>query len=309
MYGLLIKIRNYAYDKGIIKQKKLPLPVISVGNLSVGGSGKTSTVRFIAEHLSSDNRICILLRGYKRKSKGPLIVSRWGKIEANIEEGGDEASMLAKLLPDTSVVVAENRYEGGMYAVKELDPDIFILDDGFQHRSLHRDLDIVLLRKRDIKDRPIPFGRLREPFSSLSRADALILSYQEIEPFEININKPVFKMYRYFKRLYNPIKGFGNIDEGMLGIEWIAFSGLGDNDQFFVTLEKLGFNLTEKISFRDHYDYKNFRPRSGNMYITTMKDIFKLEPSENIYALDVEVKIEGLIEFIKNKLSRLFIIR
>ncbi len=309
MYGLLIKIRNYAYDKGIIKQKKLPLPVISVGNLSVGGSGKTSTVRFIAEHLSSDNRICILLRGYKRKSKGPLIVSRWGKIEANIEEGGDEASMLAKLLPDTSVVVAENRYEGGMYAVKELDPDIFILDDGFQHRSLYRDLDIVLLRKRDIKDRLIPFGRLREPLSSLSRADALILSYQEIEPFEININKPVFKMYRYFKRLYNPIKGFGNIDEGMLGIEWIAFSGLGDNDQFFVTLEKLGFNLTEKISFRDHYDYKNFRPRSGNMYITTMKDIFKLGPSENIYALDVEVKIEGLIEFIKNKLSRLFIIR
>ncbi len=308
MYSFITKIRNYAYDKGIIKRKKLPLPVISVGNLSVGGSGKTSTVRFIAEHLSSDNRICILLRGYKRKSKGPLIVSRWGKIETNIKESGDEAFMLAKLLPNASVVVAEKRYEGGIYAIKELNPDLSILDDGFQHRSLFRDLDIVLLRKRDIKDKLIPFGRLREPLSSLSRADALILSYQEIEPFEIDIKKPVFKMYREFKRLYNPIKGFGNIDEDMLNREWIAFSGLGDNNQFFVILEKLGFNLTEKISFRDHYDYKNFKPRSGKMYITTMKDIFKLEPSENIYALDVEVKIEGLIEFIKNKLSRLFII-
>ncbi len=308
MYSFITKVRNYAYDKGIIKQKKLPLPVISVGNLSVGGSGKTSTVRFIVEHLSSDNRVCILLRGYKRKSKGPLIVSRWGKIEANIEESGDEAFMLAKLLPNASVVVAEKRYEGGIYAIKELNPDLFILDDGFQHRSLFRNLDIVLLRKRDIKDKLIPFGRLREPLSSLSRADALILSYQEIEPFEIDINKPVFKMYRKFKRLYNPIKGFGNIDEDMLNREWIAFSGLGDNNQFFVILEKLGFNLTEKISFRDHYDYKNFKPRSGKMYITTMKDIFKLEPNENIYALDVEVRIEGLIEFIKNKLSRLFII-
>ncbi len=309
MYSLVTKIRNYAYDKGIIKQKKLPLPVISVGNLSVGGSGKTSTVRFIAEQLSSDSRICILLRGYKRKSKGPLIVSRWGEIETNIKESGDEAFMLAKLLPNTSVVVAENRYEGGIYAVKELYPDIFILDDGFQHRGLYRDLDMVLLRKRDIKDRLLPFGRLREPLSSLSRADAIILAYQEAEPFEININKPVFKMYRDFKRLYNPIKGFGNIDKDMLEMKWVAFSGLGDNDQFFTTLERMGFNITEKISFRDHYDYKNFRPRSGNMYITTMKDIFKLEPSENIYALDVEVRIEGLIEFIKNELSRLFIIR
>ncbi len=308
MYSLITKVRNYAYDKGIIKQKKLPLPVISVGNLSVGGSGKTSTVRFIVEHLSSDNRVCILLRGYKRKSKGPLIVSRWGKIEANIKESGDEAFMLAKLLPNASVVVAEKRYEGGIYAIKELNPDLFILDDGFQHRSLFRDLDIVLLRKRDIKDKLIPLGRLREPLSSLSRADALILSYQEIEPFEIDIKKPVFKMYREFKRLYNPIKGYVNLDKNMLNREWIAFSGLGDNNQFFVILEKLGFNLTEKISFRDHYDYKNFRPRSGKMYITTMKDIFKLEPNENIYALDVEVRIEGLIEFIKNKLLRLFII-
>jgi len=304
MYSLITKIRNYTYDAGIIKQKRLPIPVISVGNLSVGGSGKTSTVRFIAENLSQNMKVCILLRGYKRKSKGPLIVSRWGKIEADVEESGDEAFMLATLLPEVSVVVAEKRYEGGLLAIKELNPDLFILDDGFQHRSLFRDLDIVLLRKRDIGDKLLPLGRLREPISSLSRADAVILSYQEIEPFEIDIEKPLFKMYRELSGLYNRIHGFLPLEESFLEKEWIAFSGLGDNNQFFSILEKKGFRVVKRISFRDHHDYSNFRTDPKKMYITTMKDIFKLDTSENVYALDIDIKIDGFMDFIISKLLR-----
>ncbi len=289
-YAFGVSIKNFLYDKGIKKPKKLPLPVISVGNLSAGGTGKTSFVIYLA-NLLKEKRVCVLLRGYKRKSRGVLAVSEYGKILTDWERAGDEAYLLAKLLPRACVVVAENRYEGGLFAVKNFNPELIILDDGFQHRKLHRDLDIVLLKKKDIKDYLLPYGNLREPLNSLRRADAVILSYQEVEPFEFDTDKPTFKMFREFNSLLD--SEFKEVPiEHLKGREVIAFSGLGDNEQFVKTLKKLGFRVKEFIFFPDHYDYRDFKPKRGELYLTTPKDLVKLRGYENVFALNFRVRVD-----------------
>lgn len=289
-YAFGVSLKNFLYDKEIKKPKKLPVPVISVGNLSVGGTGKTSFVIHLA-NLLKEKRVCILLRGYKRKSKGILSVSEYGKILTNWEKAGDEAYLLAKLLPHACVVVAENRYEGGLFAIKRFNPELIILDDGFQHRKLHRDLDVVLLKKKDINDYLLPYGNLREPLSSLKRADILILSYQDVEPFEFRMEKPTFKMFREFNSLLDA--DFREITlEHLRDKEVIAFSGLGDNEQFLKTLKKLGFRVKEFISFPDHYDYRDFKPKKDEIYLTTPKDLVKLQGYKNIFALNFKVKVD-----------------
>ncbi len=299
-YALAVKLRNFLYDRGILEIKKVPIPVISVGNISVGGTGKTSLVRFLAENLSKSFRVCVLMRGYKRKSKGALVVSAGEGPKINVLEAGDEAYMIARILPGVSVVVAERRYEGALLAIKEIKPDLIILDDGFQHRSLFRDLDIVLLRKRDLTDRLLPFGRLREPLSSLKRADAVVLSYQEVEPFEFSFqDKPVFKMFRSFRILDTRLKPVS--PDTFKGERVVAFCGLGSNDQFFKALRRIGIDPLEEITFPDHYHYKDFKIDTGKVYVTTLKDLIKLPPAENLFAVDVEVKVEGLVEFISLK--------
>lgn len=302
IYGTAVSLRNSLYDRRILKPKKLPVPVVSVGNVSAGGSGKTSLVRLLAQELGRTLRVVILLRGYKRKSKGLLVVSEWGELKTDVWSAGDEAYLLAKLLPGVSVIASEDRYRGGLFAVKDLGAELIVLDDGFQHRKLHRDLDIVLIRKRDLADKLLPAGLLREPIENLRRADAIVLSYQEVEPFEFSFEgKPVFKMFREFRYLLN--NNFERIPvEELRGKEIIAFAGLGSNEQFFKVLEKLGFKLKERHNFPDHYDYKDFSLRRGELYITTPKDMVKLPPSENLYALDFDLKVNGLIDFVRNYL-------
>lgn len=305
LYTGAVNLRNLLYDRGILSVKKLPVPVISVGNLSVGGSGKTSLVRFLSQELGRTLRVAVVMRGYKRKSKGTVLVSEWGRIRTDLWRSGDEAYLLARQLKNTSVVVSESRFEGGLFAVKELGAQVIILDDGFQHRRLFRDIDIVLLRQRDLQDRPIPAGLLREPLRNLERADAIVLAYQEIEPFEFGIGeKPVFRMFREFTGLINSRFEAVPLEE-IKDKEVIAFAGLGSNEQFFKILERLGFKLKKRLSFRDHYHYRDFRLEKDMTYITTPKDMVKLPPSENLYALDFSLRVDGLLEFIHQRLSDL----
>ena len=305
LYTGAVNLRNLLYDRGILSVKKLPVPVISVGNLSVGGSGKTSLVRFLSQELGRTLRVAVVMRGYKRKSRGTVLVSEWGRIRTDLWRSGDEAHLLAKQLKNASVVVSESRFEGGLFAVKELGAQVIILDDGFQHRHLFRNIDIVLLRQRDLQDRPLPAGLLREPLRNLERANAIVLAYQEIEPFEFEMEgKPVFRMFREFTGLIN--SRFERVPlEDIKDKEVIAFAGLGSNEQFFRVLERLGFRLKKRLSFRDHYHYRDFRLEKGITYITTPKDMVKLPPSENLYALDFSLRVDGLLEFIHQRLSDL----
>ena len=298
LYGGVAALRNYLYDRGFLKTYGVPVPVVSVGNLSAGGTGKTSLVRFLAGELSKKAHLCILLRGYKRSTKGALIVSEGkGPLVGHLE-AGDEAFMLAKLLKRVSVVVSEDRYEGALRAVRDLKAELILLDDGFQHRRLKRNLDIVLLRKRDLSDRLLPAGLLREPLGSLKRADAIVLSYQDLEPFSFSFgDKKIFKMFR--KDWHFKDQTFAEIPlEELKGKEVIAFAGLGSNEQFFATLKRLGFILKDTLSFPDHYHYRDFKPKKGEIYITTLKDMVKLPPCDNVFALDFHLEVEGLKEFV-----------
>ena len=304
IYRGAVNLRNLFYDRDILKSKKLPVPVVSIGNISAGGTGKTSLVRYLAQELGRTLRVAVLLRGYRRKSKGTLVVSEWGELKVGVEEAGDEAYLLAKLLPSASVVVSEDRYRGGLLAVERLGAELIVLDDGFQHRRLHRDLDIVLLRRRDLTDSLLPAGLLREPIENLSRADAVVLSYQDIEPFEFELGeKPVFKMFRHFTHLLNT--RFERVPlETLKDREVIAFAGLGSNEQFFRSLERLGFRLKERLSFPDHYTYKDFSLKEGETYITTPKDMVKLPAVENLFALDFELEVEGLLDFVRERVGK-----
>jgi len=303
LYGKVVNFRNSFYDKKILKSKKLPIPVISVGNLSVGGTGKTSFVIYLA-NLLKDKKICILSRGYKRKTKGPQIVSEYGNIKLSWEEAGDEAYLLAKFLPFASVIVSEDRYKGGILALEKLSPEVIILDDGFQHRALYRDIDILMIKREDLRDYLLPAGRLREPLSSINRADVIILTYQEVKPFDFYTGKPTFKMFREFISLLN-----SNFEEVPIDIlkdkEVIAFSGLGDNGQFREVLGKLNISVKEFLSYRDHYDYKDFEPEEDEIYLTTPKDLVKLEGYKNIFALNFKVKVERE-EKLKKLIYRIF---
>jgi tetraacyldisaccharide 4'-kinase len=298
-YFYAVSLRNWLYDRGFLKTCSFSVPILCVGNLSVGGSGKTSLVRFLAQNLAEDYHTVVLLRGYRRNTKGPVVVSYRGEVRASWKEVGDEAYMLARLLKDVSVVVSEDRCLGAKLAVEELKAQLIILDDGFQHRRLKRDLDIVLLKEKDLKDRLLPFGRLREPLGGLKRAHAVVLTYQDLKEWEFKIEKPTFKLYRKHWRV---VSREGEVLD-FKDKSFIAFCGLGDNEQFFKTLERLCIKTEERLSFPDHYHYEGFKLQKGKLYITTLKDFFKLEPAENLYYLDFDVEVPGLTDFVREKLT------
>jgi len=151
-------------------------------------------------------------------------------------------------------------------------------------------VDVVLLKRRDLTDRLLPSGLLREPLSALERADAIVLSYQETEPFDFAFqDKPL-----------RPDFSRASL-ENLRGKRVTAFAGLGDNSQFFKAVDALGLDVEERISLPDHYHYRGFRLRKDRFYLTTPKDMVKLPPAENLYALDFRLRVEGLVDFVKDK--------
>ncbi|MCS7150262.1 MAG: tetraacyldisaccharide 4'-kinase [Caldimicrobium sp.] len=304
-YLWIVSLRNSLYDCGLIRVKRLPVKVISIGNLSCGGTGKTTLTRYLAEKLSQTLKVGILLRGYKRKTIGYREVLSRGELRASLEEAGDEAYLLAYLFRGhhkVSVSVCEDRVVGGEKMCEDLEIEVLLLDDAFQHRRIHRDLDMVLIKKQDLSDKLLPFGRLREPLTSLKRAQALILTYQEIYPFDFNFHdKPIFKMYRTkWKILDHSLREITAADLPPL----ISFSGLGFNSQFREIVNRLNLKIKDFYFFPDHYDYRNFKLQPEEKYLTTLKDFVKLTPSPNLYLLDFEVEVPGLLDYVMKRLTQ-----
>lgn len=205
LYGLIVSIRNRLYAVGVLKARRLPCRVISVGNIAVGGTGKTPAVIAIAKHLQQENiRVAILLRGYRRASRERVtIVSDGERVCATLKESGDEAYMLARHLKGIPIVVGRQRYQAGRVALERFDVDVLLLDDGFQHRQLARDVDILTIpvggdlagsvegRKDEAPIVPssvlpfqygeklLPAGTLREPWTALRRAGIILLTHTD----------------------------------------------------------------------------------------------------------------------------------
>ena len=179
LFRVGVRLRNMAFDHAWLITRELPCPVISVGNLTVGGTGKTPMVIYLAEKIQKMGfKPAILSRGYRRKGKGTTIVSDGRKPPLDYTESGDEPALMAQRLPKIPIVVDEIRFRGGTHLVRKFDPDVVILDDGFQHRWLHRDLDIVLMDAASpfSDGKMLPAGRLREPPKNLKRADLVAIT-------------------------------------------------------------------------------------------------------------------------------------
>jgi tetraacyldisaccharide 4'-kinase len=271
IYGFATATRNRLYDRGILRVQKLSRPVISVGNISAGGSGKTPFVMLLVELLKQRGIACdVLSRGYGRKTRGVLAVNPNG----SPEQFGDEPLLIAKNTKiNCPVIVGENRYQAGVFAEKSYASSLHILDDGFQHRSLHRDFDIVLLTPEDLRDSLLPAGRLREPLSSLRRADAIVLTG------ELDISKlPAGKaMWRIHRSLIIPT----NISLQ----KPIVFCGIARPRNFVDQLRHAGINPATEKFFPDHHRYtdrdinellKLRDHHSADSFIATQKDAANL---------------------------------
>lgn len=180
VYTAIVSLRNTCYTRGIFQARRLPCTVISVGNIVVGGTGKTPAVIAIAKQLQADGvRVAVLLRGYKRQSREKItIVTDGEKRFCTAAESGDEADMMARLLPGIPIIVGRHRYAAGQLAITRFKSEVLLLDDGFQHRQLHRDMDIVTIDATRPFDtgQLLPAGTLREPVTALRRADMLLLT-------------------------------------------------------------------------------------------------------------------------------------
>ena len=283
LYSSIVGLRNAMFDRELLRARKLAWPVVSVGNVSVGGSGKTPFVIMLGELLAERGIwIDVLSRGYRRSTQGVLTVNA----EGTADQFGDEPLLIARKLR-CPVIVGEDRFEAGLlaetdYAGAEANP-MHLLDDGFQHRQLHRDFDIVLLNQQDLDDQLLPHGRLREPLGSLKRADAIVADTSF--PVE-RIPTGDFQLWRVRRQL--------DIPEGKSPV--IAFCGIARPQRFFSDLRTQGVDVREEIVFRDHHRYTEAdverltaaRARfPASQFFTTEKDAINLGP--HLASLDASV--------------------
>jgi tetraacyldisaccharide 4'-kinase len=273
LYSGASALRNSLFDRGVLQSRRLDQPVISAGNLSTGGAGKTPFVIALGELLKARGiRFDVLSRGYRRKTSGVLVVEPNG----SAADFGDEPLLIARRL-GVPVIVGERRYEAGRVAEQTFQPQLHLLDDGFQHRSLARDFDIVLLTADDFRDQLLPSGRLREPFSSLERADAVVLPSGLAAEHPALRQKPIWRIER---ELLLPT----------LPAAPIAFCGIARPEQFFAQVRAAGIAPAAQLSFGDHHTYdqsdvqrllatRNRLKASG--FLTTEKDAVNLGPLQH----------------------------
>lgn len=258
IYGLLVRTRLFAYEKGIFNKRKLPGFVISVGNITLGGTGKTPAVIEIAEWARSKGyKVGILSRGYKGTYKGWKLVSDGKAIKALPKQVGDEPFLMARRLKDVVVAVSRNRYKAGLHIARRYGIDFFILDDGFQHISLKRDMDILLLDGISPfgNKRLFPSGPLREPLSQIKRADVYLVTGGRRIPEEIlQLKKNNLFFANHFPDSFISPALDKEVPVGELKNKKIgAFAGIAVPQRFKNTLEQLGARLVFFKIFPDHH--------------------------------------------------------
>jgi tetraacyldisaccharide 4'-kinase len=315
-YHIVQRVHEKAYSWGILRGERLAVPVISVGNILLGGSGKTPFVAYLAELLRTRGfKPGVVSRGYRGTNREPfLVVGDPSTREPPVgpSECGDEPFLLARRLPAVPVLVGRRRVLPAAAAVRLFGCDVIILDDGFQHLSLARDADIVLLN--GLEDRMFPRGSLREPFSALKRADVIILAGEEAaiaqDAMPFVSGKPVFRCRQVPERIE---KGGG--DAGFLlpgeykGRDVVLVSAIAHPERFRKTAESLRWHVADHLIFRDHHvfterDLRSIPAGAGRMpVIFTEKDWVKLpawfRADERVGALAIRMVVDEEEAFLK----------
>lgn len=336
LYSCLMANRSSLYRRGFFRQEKLAVPVISVGNLVLGGTGKTPLVAYIAEFLRKQGKKpAVLSRGYKGTASGRInVVSDGDRVLLDAAAAGDEPRLLAEKLPGTPIITGRNRSATGRFAVGTFAVDHLVLDDGFQHLALKRDIDLVLFSGEKLlgNGRVLPGGELREPLSALKRADAFVLTTIE-SPADERIAefirfltadfpcKPVFTgsympadtLCRTFAGQHDSL----SLDKGR-EIPVYGFCGIANPDSFRHTLQKAGLKLVGFRAFADHHAYTREdllelcrlgTSAGARALIATEKDLVKIrdrfEPDMPLLVLPVRLEMNSDFDrFLLGKLER-----
>lgn len=322
IYELGVRLRVAAYETEYLKQKRVGPIVISIGNITLGGVGKTPLVEFIARYLKAEgHELAILTRGYGRSSRGMRVLNNpredRSATQTSHRELGDEPLMLARALPDVPVIVNSDRFESARWAERELNADVLILDDGFQHLGLGRDLNLLLIDATDPFGgfEMVPFGRLREPLYGIKRADAVIVTRAD-RPFDQAQTNAIIKhfcggqvpvMY-----VYSAISGLRHLASGevyeareLAGWNTALMCAIGNPHAFADDILQAGMNIVSESFFRDHHAFtqqdfdqvlKAARDLGANAIVTTEKDAVRLEGIEvgdfPIYAAQLKIESE-----------------
>ncbi len=269
-YWLGVTVRNWFFDIGVLKIDNIGVPVISVGNISTGGVGKTPFVEMLVERLMINHPLAVVSRGYKRKTSGTVVVSDGSRKLASVENSGDEPIQLALKYPELIVVVDERRVRGAQKAI-ELGAKVILLDDGFQHRYLHRNLDIVILTAEEILNRNLllPAGNRREPLTSLKRANLIAVTRcADIKEYEhacamgresnsLPSKTPTIGLKAELKAFKCLSSNEIVQTEELTNKNVIAFSGIGNPKSFEDLVMKANIKVEKHITFSDHHWYKD----------------------------------------------------
>ena len=322
LYALVAARRRRWYEQHQNSRRRLVRPVISVGGISVGGSGKTPVAKFIAELLRDAGEYpAILSRGYGRaeRAEGVVVVRDRNRVLADFDVAGDEPRMLAEQLSDVCVLVGEDRYVAGRLAETQFGATVHVLDDGFQHYALERDIDLLLLHQDDFGQRTLPTGRLREPIQTAQCADVVIIDTVDKsisdairERFQL---EAVFRMERL---LGNPLVIQGASDSVSEGARILGVSGIAQPTQFTGALRDAGFDVVDSMSFKDHHRFtrsdiqriaKRMQSQLIDWVVTTEKDAVRLAPHSplpfSVAVVPLVVEIQPANEFRRWLLDRL----
>ena len=317
---MAVGARAKLYEYGWLSQHRLPRPVISIGNLTVGGTGKTPFVMWVARWLQSKGkRPGILSRGYRRtKETTFLLVSDGQKVLVTPQQAGDEPFLMAKHCPGVVVAVGANRYELGKWLLTQSSVDCFILDDGYQHLGLYRDVNLLLVDGLDPQGlkKLLPAGRLREPLSAARRATALVVTRADLmedlneicQPLQRAVGQEIAPIQIQFqpKTLYSLSTEHHEPLRWVMGKRALIFSGIGNALAFRTTVMNMGANLLDEMVFPDHHNYadsdletirRRMRQVDASFALTTEKDAVKLAPllrrNDDIWAIDLQVTIKN----------------
>jgi tetraacyldisaccharide 4'-kinase len=324
LYSGAVQLRSVLYSKGVIRSKRLPCMVISIGNITLGGTGKTPMTIYTAQLVQRlGYQVVVISRGYKGNAeKIGGVVSNGSQILMTADDAGDEPFMMAYKLDQIPVVVGQDRFTSGMLAIRKFDPQVVILDDGFQHLRLWRDMDLVLLdHSRPFGNNHLfPRGILREPISALQRGDALILTRSDVPAttaFDDHIplapNQPVFRSF-HVSHVYKVMQGKTiEYDQGGLkGCRVYAFAGIARNDDFRHTLKAFECKIKGFLAFPDHHRYsssdidkilRSAQAAEAEVLITTEKDHARMS---NLLKWPIDLLVVGIEVSFGNQADRFF---